>query len=68
MHDISSRAVDAKAFVSARLSEMESALDGSAVAVLLDDWLMIDDRDSVADRRTQRLVAHILRTESRRVR
>lgn len=60
MNDISSRAIDAKAFVSARLSEMEDALDGFPAAVLLDDFLALQGGDDAVDRRAQGLCEHIL--------
>jgi hypothetical protein len=60
VHDISSRAVDAKAFVSAQLSEMESALDGFPAAVLLDDCLTVEDGVDAVDRGAQGLFEHIL--------
>lgn len=60
MNDISSRAIDAKAFVTARLSEMEDALDGFPAAVLLDDFLALEGGDDAVDRRAQGLCEHIL--------
>ena len=51
VHDISSRAIDAKAFVSARLSEMASALDGFPTAVLLDNCLTVEGGCDAVDRR-----------------
>jgi hypothetical protein len=60
VNDISSRAIYAKAFVSARLSEMEGALDGFPAAVLLDDFLALEGGDDAVDRRAQRLCEHVL--------
>ena len=57
--DVSLRAIGAKAFVSARLNEMETVLDGFRAAVLLDHCLTVDS-DSAVDRRAQGLVEHIL--------
>jgi hypothetical protein len=60
VNDLSSQVMDAKAFVSARMSEMERALDGFPAAVLLDDCLKVDGSGCAVDRRAQALVAHIL--------
>lgn len=60
MNDLTSQAKNAKAFVSARMSEMENALDGFPAAVLLEDCLKVDGSGAVVDRRSQALVAHIL--------
>lgn len=60
MNDLTSQVKNAKAFVSARMSEMENALDGFPAAVLLEDCLKVDGSGAAVDRRAQALVVHIL--------
>ena len=60
MDDLSLRAIGTRAFVSARLSEMESALDGFPVAILLDDCLSVDELGGAVDRSAHGLVEHVL--------
>lgn len=62
MNDLRSPLTSTKDFVSARMSEMENALDGFPALVLLEDCLKFDGSGAVVDRRSRALIAHILST------
>lgn len=60
MNDLTSQVKNAKAFVSARMSEMEHVLDDYPAADLLEDCLKLDGSGAVVDRRAQALFVHIV--------